>query len=52
MTIAADPGRLTVLADLGTRSRTRDVALVVGGTALIAVFSQLVVPLPFTPVPL
>lgn len=51
MTIAAAPPR-AVLADLVARSRARDAAMVVAGTALIAVFSQLVVPLPFTPVPL
>lgn len=52
MTIAAESRRAPVLAELGASSRARDVALVLGGTALIAVFSQLVVPLPFTPVPL
>lgn len=52
MSIAAAQPRVPVLADLGSSSRARDAALVVGGTALIAGFSQLVVPLPFTPVPL
>ncbi|WP_156251234.1 biotin transporter BioY [Pseudactinotalea terrae] len=52
MTIAAAPRRVPVLADLGTSSRVRDAGLVLGGTLLIAVFAQLVVPLPFTPVPL
>jgi biotin transport system substrate-specific component len=52
MTIATAPRRAPVLADLGSASRARDAALVVAGTMLIAVFSQLVVPLPFTPVPL
>lgn len=52
MTIAAAPARVPVLADLGGRSRIRDMALVLSGAALIAGFSQLVVPLPFTPVPL
>lgn len=52
MTIAATRHHVPVLADLGSRTRLRDAALVVGGTAMIAVFSQLVVPLPFTPVPL
>jgi len=52
MTIATAPSRAPVLADLGSASRARDAVLVVAGTMLIAVFSQLVVPLPFTPVPL
>src|SRR5690625_243154 len=41
-----------VLADLLPGARTRDVALVLGGTAFIAVLAQMVVPLPFTPVPI
>jgi len=41
-----------VLADLLPRSLVRDVGLVVGGTLLTAVFAQVVVPLPFSPVPL
>ncbi|WP_420111304.1 biotin transporter BioY [Pseudactinotalea sp.] len=52
MSIVAAQQPVPVLADLGTRSRARDAALVLGGTALIAGFSQLIVPLPFTPVPL
>jgi biotin transport system substrate-specific component len=52
MTIAAAPRRVHVLADLWAGSRFRDTALVLGGTLLIAGFGQLVVPLPFTPVPL
>lgn len=52
MSIAAAQPRVPVLADLGSRSRVRDAALVLSGTALIAGFSQLIVPLPFTPVPL
>ncbi|RPF28423.1 biotin transporter BioY [Georgenia muralis] len=41
-----------VLADALPGSRARDVALVVGGAALVAVVGQIAVPLPFTPVPL
>lgn len=41
-----------VLADLVPGRRVRDVALVLGSTALMAVLAQVAVPLPFTPVPL
>lgn len=41
-----------VLADLVPASRSRDLVLVLGGVALTAVLAQVVVPLPFTPVPL
>ncbi|MDN5852469.1 MAG: biotin transporter BioY [Actinomycetia bacterium] len=41
-----------VLADLVPGARTRDVALTLGGTAFIAIFAQLIIPLPFTPVPI
>ncbi len=41
-----------VLVDLLPKSRVKDAALIVGGTAMLAVASQVLVPLPFTPVPL
>lgn len=41
-----------VLADLIPGERVKDAALVLGGTAFLAVASQIVVPLWFTPVPL
>lgn len=41
-----------VLADVVATSRVRDVLLVLGGTALVAVASQIVIPLGFTPIPL
>ena len=41
-----------MLTDLIPASRVKDAALVMGGTALLAVTSQIVVPLWFTPVPL
>ncbi|UNX53186.1 biotin transporter BioY [Georgenia sp. TF02-10] len=41
-----------VLADVLPRTRLRDAALVLGGTAFVAVVGQAEVPLPFTPVPL
>ncbi len=41
-----------VLTDLIPASRVKDAALVMGGTALLAVTSQILVPLWFTPVPL
>lgn len=41
-----------VLTDLIPASRVRDAALVTGGAALLAVASQILVPLWFTPVPL
>lgn len=57
MSLAHTP-QVSVLADLiapsGTavRSTARHVAVVVGGAALIGLLAQVVVPLPFTPVPL
>lgn len=41
-----------VLVDLIPGSRVKDAALVIGGTALLAIASQIIIPLPFTPVPL
>lgn len=41
-----------VLADVLPRSMARDVLLVVGGAALVGLFAQISIPLPFTPVPL
>ena len=41
-----------VLADLVPGTRSRDVALTIGGAAFIALFAQLIIPLPFTPVPI
>lgn len=40
-----------VLADLAPGDRVRDMALVVGGAALVGALAQLAVHLPFTPVP-
>lgn len=51
MTTTAHPTS-PYLADMGRRSLTRDAVLVVAATALIAVSAQLVIPLPFTPVPI
>ena len=48
---AAAPRRL-VLADLIPASRAKDAALVLGGTGVVAVLSQVAIPLGFTPVPL
>ncbi len=41
-----------VLTDLLPASRVKDAALVMGGTVLVALASQIVIPLGFTPVPL
>ncbi|WRS30125.1 biotin transporter BioY [Actinomycetaceae bacterium MB13-C1-2] len=41
-----------VLVDLLPKSRVKDAALIVGGAAMLAVASQVLIPLPFTPVPL
>ncbi|WP_240645826.1 biotin transporter BioY [Georgenia sp. SYP-B2076] len=41
-----------MLADALPGARVRDVTLVLGGAAFVAVVGQAVVPLPFTPVPL
>lgn len=41
-----------VLSDLFPRTKVRDVALILGGTALLALTSQVLIPLGFTPVPL
>jgi biotin transport system substrate-specific component len=48
--IALAPSR-RVLADLLPGGAVRDVALVVGSAAFVGLSAQLVVPLPFTPVP-
>ena len=48
--IAASPRR--VLADTFSRSLASDVALVVGGSALVGALAQISIPLTFTPVPL
>ncbi len=41
-----------VLADVFARSAVRNAVLVVGGAAFVGLSAQVVVPLPFTPVPL
>ncbi|MFE3071764.1 biotin transporter BioY [Streptomyces sp. NPDC059247] len=55
MSTAATPARTlragTVLADLLPASRTRDIALVLGGAALTGLAAQLSVPVPGSPVP-
>src|ERR1700754_1453024 len=48
--IALAPSR-RVLADLLPGGAVRDVALVAGSAAFVGLSAQLVVPLPFTPVP-
>jgi biotin transport system substrate-specific component len=45
-------GRPATIADLLPRSRTRDVALVIGFALLTALAAQVVIPLGFTPVPI
>lgn len=50
MTTSALPAG--VLSDRLPVSRLRDAAVIVGGTLVVALASQLVIPLPFTPVPL
>ncbi|PWD49536.1 biotin transporter BioY [Serinibacter arcticus] len=55
MTTAAAPRPAPgprVLADVVATSRVRDVLLVVGGAGLVALASQIAIPLGFTPVPL
>ncbi|WP_327323624.1 biotin transporter BioY [Streptomyces sp. NBC_01210] len=47
--VTSRPG--AVLADLLPASRTRDIALVVGGAALTGIAAQLTVPVPGSPVP-
>ncbi|MFI6872819.1 biotin transporter BioY [Streptomyces sp. NPDC050400] len=47
--VAARPGK--VLADLIPASRTKDIALVVGGAALTGLAAQIAVPVPGSPVP-
>ncbi|WP_372345823.1 biotin transporter BioY [Streptomyces sp. KL116D] len=47
--VAARPGK--VLADLIPASRTKDIALVVGGAALTGIAAQIAVPVPGSPVP-
>ena len=41
-----------VLADVLPRSVARDIMLIVGGAAMVGLFAQIALPLPFTPVPL
>ncbi|MFI1012973.1 biotin transporter BioY [Streptomyces sp. NPDC020965] len=50
-TASATPRPGAVLADLLPASRTRDIALVVGGAALTGIAAQLAVPVPGSPVP-
>jgi biotin transport system substrate-specific component len=45
-------GRPGVLADLLPGAAVRDVVLVLAYAALVGLFAQLVIPLPFTPVPI
>ena len=51
MAHATTLGRSVVLADLIPETRTRDVALVVGGALLTAVCAQISIPVPGSPVP-
>ncbi|MEE1753632.1 biotin transporter BioY [Streptomyces sp. SP18CS02] len=52
MSTAAAPIRTgAVLADLLPASRTRDIALVVGGAALTGIAAQIALPVPGSPVP-
>ncbi|MDP4014763.1 MAG: biotin transporter BioY [Candidatus Nanopelagicales bacterium] len=50
MAVAAPSPR--VLADVLPRSIPRDVLLVVGGAAFVGIAAQIIIPLPFTPVPI
>ncbi|MEV7868991.1 biotin transporter BioY [Streptomyces sp. NPDC088124] len=50
-TAAAAPRTGAVLADLLPASRTRDIALVLGGAALTGLAAQIAVPVPGSPVP-
>ncbi|MER8067032.1 biotin transporter BioY [Streptomyces sp. NPDC094034] len=50
-TAAAAPRTGAVLADLLPATRTRDIALVVGGAVLTGVAAQIAVPVPGSPVP-
>jgi biotin transport system substrate-specific component len=50
--IASRPQSPLVLADLVPGARVRDVALTLGGTALITLAGYITIPLPFTPVPI
>lgn len=52
MSATATAVRLPVLADLVTGTRLRDAAAVSAGALLTAAAAQVVVPLPFSPVPL
>jgi biotin transport system substrate-specific component len=52
MVHATTLGRPVVLADLIPETRTRDVALVVGGALLTAVCAQISIPVPGDPVPI
>lgn len=49
--VLAAPARGFVLADLLSRSRTRDATLVLGGALLTALGAQLAIPIPPSPVP-
>jgi biotin transport system substrate-specific component len=50
MAMAAPAPR--VLADFASRTAITQIALVVGGAALVGIAAQIAIPLPFTPVPL
>ena len=49
---AARPARPRVLADLLPGALLRDILLVIGAAALTGLAAQVVIPLPFTPVPI
>lgn len=51
MSVSATRTRVPVLADLVAGSRARDVALTLLGTTFITISGYIVIPLPFTPVP-
>lgn len=52
MSVSATRNHFPVLADLIPGARARDIALTLGGTALITVAGYIAIPLPFTPVPI
>lgn len=52
MSVSATRTRIPVLADLVPGARVRDVVLTLIGTAFITVSGYIVIPLPFTPVPI
>ncbi len=52
MTAIALSSRRRVLADVVPGGLVRDVALVLGGAAVLGILGQVALPLPFTPVPL